>query len=146
LTEPLDPDAATGFLVVRAHHLLARRFHETLAEVGLTPAQFGVLTALARDEHVSQGSLARTTLVTAQAPGQMLRALVDRGLVERLDDVGRVRGYRVRLTDHGRRKLDVATPLIAQMNTPSNLGLSEDQAEHLGRLLHRVLEAQGTKS
>jgi hypothetical protein len=65
--EPLDPDEVLGFTIVRAHHLVARRFHSVLAQVSLTPTQFGVLTILAHNPEMTQGSLARAVLASQGA-------------------------------------------------------------------------------
>ncbi len=62
-----DPDAVTGWTLVRAHHAVARRFHEALAAVGLTPTQFGVLVQLVDQPGVSQAELARRVLVAPRA-------------------------------------------------------------------------------
>lgn len=137
-----DPDEVTGWTLVRAHHAVARRFTETLASVGLTPAQFGVLVQLVSRPGVSQAELARRVLVTPQSLGELLVSL------ERLGHVERRPGRRgtataVTLTGSGRAALGRATPLVAALNAPERLGLTAQEASTLNALLHKVLRATG---
>jgi DNA-binding MarR family transcriptional regulator len=135
-----DPGAVTGWTLVRTHHVVARRFTETLARAGLTPTQFGVLVQVVSDPGLSQAELARRVLVTPQSVGELLTSL------ERLGHITRRRGPRgtasvVRVTDSGRSALDRATPLVQAMNNPQALGLTPDEDTTLNALLHKVLAA-----
>ena len=135
-----DPDEVTGWMLVRTHHAVARRFIETLARAGLTPTQFGVLVQVVSDAGLSQAELARRVLVTPQSIGELLNSL------ERLGYVTRVRGARgkastVRVTDAGLAALNRATPLVQAMNTPEALGLTPQENKTLNELLHKVLES-----
>ncbi|MGX6606460.1 MarR family winged helix-turn-helix transcriptional regulator [Micromonosporaceae bacterium Da 78-11] len=135
-----DPGGVTGWTLVRTHHAVARRFIETLARVGLTPTQFGVLVQVMSDMGLSQAELARRVLVTPQSVGELLTSL------ERLGHITRRRGPRgrasaVQVTDSGRAALDRATPLIQAMNSPQALGLTPQEDATLNALLHKVLTA-----
>ena len=48
-----------GFLLRRAHQISAAVFEDACKELGLTPAQFGVLTVLQAHPGMGQSSLAR---------------------------------------------------------------------------------------
>lgn len=135
-----DPSRLTGWTLVRTHHAIARRFIDTLARVGLTPTQFGVLVQVVSEPGLSQAELARRVLVTPQSIGELLTSL------ERLRYITRQRGPRgkaslVRVTDAGRAALDRATPLIQAMNSPEALGLTPEQDTTLNALLHQVLKS-----
>ena len=139
-----DPDAVTGWTLVRAHHVVARRFVDALAAVGLTPTQFGVLVQLVAQPGVSQAELARRVLVTPQSVGELLASL------ERLGFVRRVPGRRgtptaVQITDAGRTALERATPVVGALNAPENLGLTAEEDATLNALLHKVLRGPGTQ-
>lgn len=135
----IDPDHVLGFVLVRSYHVVGRRFHDVLAPLGLTPIQFGVLVAVERDSSVSQAQIARTVLVTPQSLGEMLRGLVQRGLVDRTEPEGRGHRAQLRLTPQGRRLLRRAVPLIREMNVPDAMGLSGAEHEQLRGLLLKVL-------
>ena len=51
--------ARPGFLLRRAHQISAAVFEDECRNVGLTPAQFGVLTVLQASPGLDQSSLAR---------------------------------------------------------------------------------------
>ena len=51
--------ARPGFLLRRAHQISAAVFEDECRAVGLTPAQFGVLTVLRASPGMDQSSLAR---------------------------------------------------------------------------------------
>jgi DNA-binding MarR family transcriptional regulator len=135
----IDPDQVLGFVLVRSYHAVGRRFHSVLAPLGLTPIQFGVLVAIETDSTVSQAQIARTVLVTPQSLGEMLRGMVERGLVDRKEPEGRGRQAQLRLTSQGRRLLRRAVPLIRAMNVPEAMGLSGQEHERLRGLLLKVL-------
>lgn len=135
-----DPDAVTGWTLVRAGHVIARAFTETLARAGLTPTQFGVLVQLSTRPGVSQAQLARAVLVTPQSIGELLASL------ERLGYVTRTPGRRgtataVALTARGRDALGRATPLVTAMNAPAALGLTPEEDSTLNALLHKLIGA-----
>ncbi len=144
MSEPqLGPDGVLGFVLVRTYHHVARRFHESLAPLGLTPMQFGVLVAISRDPDVSQAQIARQVLVTPQSFGEMLPGLEDRGLIRRADPLSRGRPARVALTDEGAALLGVAAPIVAALNEPAALGLTQVEHQRLDALLKKVLAQLG---
>lgn len=144
MSEPqVGPDGVVGFVLVRTYHHVARRFHASLAPLGLTPMQFGVLVAIGRDPQVSQAQIARQVLVTPQSLGEMLRGLQGRGLVRRADPVQRGRAAQVALTEEGAALLATAGPLVAALDEPSALGLTEAEHYLLDALLKKVLATLG---
>ena len=64
-----------GFLLRRAHQISTAIFERSCAHLGLTPAQYGVLSVLAEQPGVDQSSLAR-----AMACCQPARAVARTGL------------------------------------------------------------------
>lgn len=92
---------------------------------------------------MSQAQIARQVLVTPQSLGEMLRGLEDRGLVRRADPLSRGRPARVALTDDGAALLETAAPLVAALNEPAALGLTEAEHHRLDALLKKVLAQLG---
>lgn len=127
-----------AWTLVQAYHVIARRFREAFAEVGLGPTQFGVLVTLATDPALGQAELARRTLVSAQSIGELVASLEQRGLVERAAGAGRGRRRHVHLTEAGRDVLRRVTPLVRAINAPESLGLDAAESTELNRLLHLV--------
>jgi DNA-binding MarR family transcriptional regulator len=75
--------ARPGFLLRRAHQISAAVFEEECREVGLTPAQFGVLTVLDAQPGLGQSQLARSLGFDKVTVLRVLRGLETRGLVTR---------------------------------------------------------------
>ena len=72
-----------GFLLRRAHQISAAVFENESRGVGLTPAQFGVLTVLRASPGIDQSSLARALGFDKVTVLRVLRGLETRGLVQR---------------------------------------------------------------
>ncbi len=135
-----DPEAVTGWTLVRAYQVMARRFYATLSSVDLTPTHFGVLVQLARHPGSSQAALARSAFMTPQAMGELLTTMTSNGLVARTP--GRPgTPTAVTLTDAGRAAAARAIPLVAALNAPAALGLDEDENTTLNALLHKLRRA-----
>lgn len=135
-----DPESVTGWTLVRAYQLMARRFTAAFAEAGLTPTHFGVLVQLARHPGSSQAALARSVFMTPQAMGELLATLQDRGLVTRQAQQ-RGRPIPVALTEAGLGALRRAIPAVTALNQPEVLGLTAAEDATLNALLHKVRDA-----
>src|SRR3954470_7444281 len=90
--------ARPGFLLRRAHQISAAVFEDECRDVGLTPAQFGVLTVLKSHPGMGQSSLARALGFDKVTVLRVLRGLESRGLVERGPAADNKRNVCVELT------------------------------------------------
>jgi len=124
--------------LVQTAHLAARRFTEVFAEAGLTPAQFGVLAALADGDDLSKAELAKAILVRPQSMARLTDAMVEQGLLARTGPGGRGRRTGLTMTDRGRRALDRARPAAWAINQPDAVGLSPDEIAVLTTLLETI--------
>lgn len=132
-----DPQTMIRWTLIQANHAVVRRVSETLATIGLTPTQFGVLVQLTVGPGASQAELARRVLVTPQTLGELLPSL------ERLDYVRRTPGRpgtatSVAITPEGSAAPARAIPLL---DTLESLGLTAVEAAELSALLHEVINA-----
>ena len=93
--------ARPGFLLRRAHQISAAVFEDECRELGLTPAQFGVLTVLKNHPGLGQSSLARALGFDKVTVLRVLRGLEARGLVERGPAPDNKRNMCVALTREG---------------------------------------------
>jgi DNA-binding MarR family transcriptional regulator len=119
--------ARPGFLLRRAHQISAAVFEDECRSVGLTPAQFGVLTVLKASPGLDQSSLARALGFDKVTVLRVLRGLEGRGLVERQPSASSRRHLSVSLSAAGVR-------LLADAQKPA------EQAYH--RLMAPLDEAQ----
>lgn len=97
--------ARPGFLLRRAHQISAAVFEDECRALGLTPAQFGVLTVLKAHPGLGQSSLARALGFDKVTVLRVLRGLQSRGLIARAPATGNRRNISVVLTAEGEQVL-----------------------------------------
>lgn len=132
----------TGFLLAQLGDHAARRFAERLSTLDLTPADAGLLRAVAREPGRSQQALASQL----GAPATRLVALVDglerRGLVERGRNPDDRRLNAVVLTDAGRALSGRLGQLAARHSDDLTAALDDAERRQLQTLLARMAEQQ----
>lgn len=129
-----------GFLLRRAHQISAAVFENESRAVGLTPAQFGVLTVLGASPGIDQSSLARALGFDKVTVLRVLRGLEQRGMVQRLPAPASRRNLSVRLSNEGEK-------LLVKARKPAELAynrlmspLSPEQQLQLVALLQQLTE------
>lgn len=125
--------ARPGFLLRRAHQISAAVFEDECRELGLTPAQFGVLTVLRTHPGMGQSSLARALGFDKVTVLRVLRGLEARGLVERGPAPDNRRNMCVNLTAQGRGILQQAQRPAERAYKRLLAPLDKDQQ---GQLIH----------
>lgn len=137
--------ARPGFLLRRAHQISAAVFEDECRDVGLTPAQFGVLTVLKSHPGLGQSSLARALGFDKVTVLRVLRGLQTRGLVERGPAPDNKRNMCVNLTQEGLEVLQQAQRpaerAYRRLLAPLNRGQQEQLVELL-QLLTGELEEE----
>lgn len=103
-----------GFLLRRAHQISAAIFERSCAELGLTPAQYGVLSVVAEQPGVDQSSLARALAFDKVTVLRVLHGLEAKGLCQRETSPGNRRQMAVNLTPAGVRLLRLARKPVKQ--------------------------------
>ncbi|BBY16658.1 putative HTH-type transcriptional regulator [Mycolicibacterium litorale] len=105
MTDPLE-DQPLGFLLYRVANALRGDVSSSVLEpLGLSFPQYICLRMLSRRPGRSNAELARDTGVSPQAMNMVVRALQERGLVDRPDSVASGRSLPAELTDRGRQLL-----------------------------------------
>lgn len=93
--------------VVKQVELAVRaRLDELLRPSGVTALQYTAMTVLARREGMTGAELARNSFVTPQAMGDLVTALVRRGVITRHPDPAHRRRLLISLTPAGHALLD----------------------------------------
>lgn len=93
----------TFYQLMQTEQLVRRLVEEVVAGEGVTAGQYTLLSLLAREEPRTSAELSRRMRITAQSMGEALKALADKGLVEREADPDNRRAIAVRRTTAGRR-------------------------------------------
>lgn len=133
-----DPDEITAWTLVQAGHVTGRRFTAELAEVGLTPTQFGALLVLDLEPGLSGGEIARRIAVTPQSVSELVATLAELGFITRDPSPGRGHRITAQLTTAGQATLRAASAAVDKVNA---LGLTQDESNQLNQLLRRVIRS-----
>lgn len=91
-----------GYLLRQANHVVRQRMERSLAEIGVTPPQFLVLTIVANYPGASGADLARLTFLTPQTVSLIVSNLERAGAVGRRPHAVHGRIRMLELTKEGR--------------------------------------------
>lgn len=132
--------ARPGFLLRRAHQISAAVFEDECRSVGLTPAQFGVLTVLQASPGLDQSSLARALGFDKVTVLRVLRGLQARGLVSRSPAPGNKRSLSVALSLEGEKLLKQSQKPAERAYNRLMMPLTSDQQGQLVLLLMELTQ------
>jgi len=82
----------------------------------LTPRQYAVLVTVAEHEGLSQTHLVSKTGIDRSTLADIIRRMLNKGLLQRRRTKGDARAYSVKLTDEGRRILEATAPLAQRVD------------------------------
>ncbi len=137
-----------GMLTGRAARLCAQLLAERVAALGVKPAQFRVLCALAAQDGLTQRELMERIDVEQGTITRTLQRMVRDGLLKRAAHEMDKRASRWRLTARARRVLEPARRLEsdAQRELLAGLGAREQAAliAALQRVIHNAHSARST--
>ena len=126
------------FRLWRASHT---RTAERLESIGLTPALFALLNVLGAREGAIQQQLSTDMGIDPSAMVKLINELEDAGLAERRRRPGDRRAWEVSITRDGRRALDRARRLAAQVEDDVLGGLAAADRRKLLALMREALAA-----
>jgi DNA-binding MarR family transcriptional regulator len=131
---------ALGFLLADVSRLMRRRFDARAREMGLTRAQWRVLTQLRRREGINQSALAEIIEIEPISLGRHIDRLVEKNFVERRPDPRDRRAWRLYLTPE-------AQPVMDRLRALSNVNRKEVlqgiPAEESEALIETLLKIKG---
>jgi len=130
--------ARPGFLLRRAHQISAAVFEDECRVVGLTPAQFGVLTVVRASPGLDQSSLSRALGFDKVTVLRVMRGLQARGLVTRVPSPSSKRHLSISLSAAGEQLLEQAQIPAEQAYNRLMGPLDEEQQAQLLMLLQML--------
>lgn len=130
-----------GYLVRRAHQIMDAAFMEAMADLALTPAQYGALFAIEAQEGIDQAGLARALRFDRSTMGLVVSNLEKRQLITRTPDDSDKRKRLLHLTDEGRRLLAIAHERGAESRSSVMAIYGEGQERQLIELLATFIQA-----
>jgi DNA-binding MarR family transcriptional regulator len=126
-----------GPLMSRVHQGLREAFETRLEPVGITPAEWGILSHL-RHGVETPAELADCLGVNRAAVTRLLERLTEIGLVERAPNPDDRRSILVRPSARGAKAAEQAAELAEEVGQTFTAGLENGEREEFGRLLHKV--------
>ncbi len=129
-----------GFLLNDVARLLRTAYDRRIRKLGLTRAQWWVLTHLYRGDGVSQTELAETLEIEKPTLGRLLDRLEAKGWVRREHDASDRRVWRVHLTDEVEPALRSMRAIAAELRRDALSGISAAERERFVDTLLAIKE------
>ncbi len=129
-----------GYVLKRAQHALRASMDVQLSPLGLTTAQYNLLSAVALEPGISNAALARMAFVTAQSMQGIVANMEKQGLLRRVPHPAHGRIRQSELTREGAELLSKAHKLLIGIEEKLTEGLSQDEIEALRCALLRCAE------
>lgn len=130
--------ARAFFYVQQVEQLARRRIDQCLQGERITAGQYMVLNLMVHLEPVSSADLARRSNMTAQSMGEFIKALENKGWVERRNDESNRRVIQISTTAAGRKVLAQCEARVDQAEREFFGCLSGEEQAMLRMLLSRV--------
>lgn len=118
-----------GFLLSDVARLMRTAYDRRIRKLGLTRAQWWVLTHLYRSNGVSQTELAEMLEIEKPTLGRLLDRLEAKGWVRREHDASDRRVWRVHLTDEVEPALRTMRKIAAELRRDALTGIGADERE-----------------
>lgn len=129
-----------GFLLNDVARLMRTAYDRRIRKLGLTRAQWWVLTHLYRSNGVSQTELAETLEIEKPTLGRLLDRLEAKGWVRREHDASDRRVWRVHLTDEVEPALRTMRTIAADLRRDALTGISAAERERFVDTLLAIKE------
>ena len=129
-----------GFLLNDVARLMRTAYDRRIRKLGLTRAQWWVLTHLYRSNGVSQTELAETLEIEKPTLGRLLDRLEAKGWVRREHDASDRRVWRVHLTEEVEPALRTMRKIAAELRRDALTGISAAERERFVDTLLAIKE------
>lgn len=130
-----------GYLIRRLHQIHVALFLEELRDSGLTPVQYGLLTALNFRGELDQGSLAEELGLDRTSTAEVLKRLERRKLVTRKPNPRDRRARLARITPRGRSLTAAMFSGMQRAQDRMCAPLSQKERDVFMATLARLIEA-----
>jgi DNA-binding MarR family transcriptional regulator len=132
-------------LLHRAGQCADELFAVSIGDSDITPRQFAVLHAVAASEEPSQTLLVEKTGIDRSTLADIVRRLVEKGLLQRKRTRRDARMYAVRLTDKGQMALKQAEPAARSTDERLLAALPQRERETFLDALSRIVQLIGER-
>ncbi|MGF7212223.1 DNA-binding MarR family transcriptional regulator [Skermanella aerolata] len=133
-----NPSNTFGALMIDGARLLRRRFDQRARALGLTRAQWNVLSHLYRNDGINQAGLADLMEVEPITVGRQLDRMEEAGWIARRPDPSDRRVRRIYMTPQAQGVLDQLRELSRDIYAEALQGIAPDVREQLMTSLARI--------
>jgi MarR family transcriptional regulator, transcriptional regulator for hemolysin len=126
-----DARPTLGFVLHEVSRTMRKRMDQRAAELGLTRAQWWVMTHLARQEGCKQAELAESLEIEPITLARHIDRLTAQGLVERRACAGDRRAWRIHFTTPGRELLLRLQGIGAEIREEAMAGMAGPERDRL---------------
>ena len=143
-----DLETLPGHLIRRLHQISVAQFTSRMTEAGLdlTSVQYAAMLTLRDYPGLDQQTLAGMIAYDRVTIGGVIDRLVQKGLVSREVSPSDRRARVLALSDLGRGALDMATPLVDEVQADLLSHLTAEECEVFLRLLQKTTQAGNERS
>ena len=138
-----SPDPTLRHALKHVSRLFQSELRYRLAQHGVSEAEYMTLFALRRLPNMSSADLARWTGVSAQSANQVLKALIDAGLVERRSSSSHGRILEARLTRKGHRVIAACEEEADSVEQLMCSGMAPGEIDQFEELLRKAATGLG---
>lgn len=138
-----DLNTHIGYLLRMVSNAVSQQFARALAGEGVTVAEWVMLRALYCGEAVAPSVLARKMGITKGAISKLSDRLLDKGLIERVNNPDDKRGHKISLSAAGTEMVPHLASLADENDAVFFAVLSGEEQEGLRALLHALIDKHG---
>lgn len=146
MTEASDLTAHIGYWLRMVSNAVSQDFARKVAGEGVTVAEWTFLRALYDGEAMAPSVLADRMGMTRGAISKLADRLVEKGLIDRVDNLDDRRAHSLSLTAAGRQKIPVLAALADRNDAEYFSVLSAEERSTLDHLLKTLAEKRGLKT
>ena len=130
----------------RAVQAVTEIYQAEMASFDLTARQYAVLVALVHGGGMSQSELVDATGIDRSTMADIVRRMLNKGIIQRKRDAEDARAYEVRVTDEGIRLFKAVAPIIERIESKLLSSLKGKRVEEFVANLALVAGAPGEHS
>ena len=136
----LNLERSIVHLLHRLEQLAGDIFLEEMKTVGLTPRQFAVLLTVSENEGLSQTGLVTRTGIDRSTLADIIKRMLNKGLISRKRTKDDARAYSVRLTARGRDVLEKCIPAASEADARILEILPAKERDNFTKILLKIVE------
>ena len=137
-----SPDNSPGFLLWQVNNRWQRKQYWALREVGLTHVQFVLLAGIAwltsHGKKVSQANLSNFVKADKMMTSQVVRKLIEKNFVTRVNNPQDSRSYQLKLTDESFKLTQIAFKKVESIDEGFFESLSKEESEKFTKILEKL--------